>query len=465
MSVEFLRRLPLFAGLTEPDLERLHAEAQTLNLPPNSLVIEEGAPGDALYVLLDGELQISKRAGAHDVKVDVRRPGEVIGEMSLLDNAPRAASVRTLRDSTLLMISKPVFEQMLAISPTAAMAILHTVTARLRQNDALLHEKEKMAGLGTLAAGLAHELNNPAAAVSRAVAQLGDLLPKWQPAMSALDRLALPPHQQATVAALRTTMAERAAAVITLDPLTRSDREGEVEQWLAEHGVAEAWELAPTLVNFGWTLADFAQLGEDFRTEEITVLAQALGLGSGVFSLLDAVAKGSGRISEIVKAVKSYSYLDRAPIQEVDVHEGLDNTLVILRHKLKATLTLTRTYAPNLPRIEAYAGELNQVWTNIIDNALDALGSQPGAELRVTTTCDGDTVVVEIADNGPGIPSEIQSRVFEPFFTTKAPGVGTGLGLNIAYNIIHKHYGEIRLTSHPGLTCFQVRLPIRLPHP
>jgi C4-dicarboxylate-specific signal transduction histidine kinase len=463
MSVEFLRRLPLFAGLAEPDLERLYAEAQTLTLPANASVIEEGDPGDALYVLIDGALQISKRAGAHDVKVDVRRPGDVIGEMSLLDNAPRAASVRTLRESRLLMISKSVFEHVLATSPTAALAILYIVTARLRQNEALLHEKEKMAGLGTLAAGLAHELNNPAAAVRRAAAQLGELLPKWQPAMSALDRLALKPQQEAAVSALRAAMAERASALITLDALTRSDRETEVEEWLADHGVAEAWELAPTLVNFGWTVADFTQLGEDLSTEEITVLAQALGLGSAVYSMLDEVAKGSGRISEIVKAVKSYSYLDRAPVQEVDVHDGLDNTLVILRHKIKPTLTVTRRYAPDLPRIEAYAGELNQVWTNIIDNALDALGQQPGAELNITTSRRDDLVVVEIGDNGPGIPGDIQSRVFEPFFTTKPPGVGTGLGLNIAYNIINKHFGEIRLTSRPGFTCFEVRLPVRMP--
>ncbi len=465
MSIEFLRRLPLFAGLTEPDLERLYAEAQTLHLPPNSLVIEEGAPGDALYVLLDGELQVSKRAGAHDVKVDVRRPGEVIGEMSLLDNAPRSASVRTLRDSELLMISKEMFEKTLANSPTAALAILYTVTARLRQNEALLHEKEKMAGLGTLAAGLAHELNNPAAAVRRAASQLGDLLPKWQPAMSALDRLALNPQQAALLAALRQAMAVRATAVITLDPLTRSDQEGAVESWLTDLGVAEPWELAATLVNFGWTVADFEQLGDAFSSAEISVLAQALGLGSGVFSLLDEVSKGSGRISEIVKAVKSYSYLDRAPVQEVDVHEGIDNTLIILRHKLKTKISVVRTYAPNLPKIEAFAGELNQVWTNILDNALDALSGRDGAELRITTSLQGEAVMVELADNGPGIPDEIQSRVFEPFFTTKAPGVGTGLGLNIAYNIVHKHYGEIRLTSRPGFTCFQVKLPTRLPKP
>jgi signal transduction histidine kinase len=335
--------------------------------------------------------------------------------------------------------------------------------ARLRQNDALLHEKEKMAGLGTLAAGLAHELNNPAAAVRRAVAQLRELLVKWQTAMSALDQLDLNPHQMDDVAALRSALAERVAKPVALDPLTRSDREGVVEGWLDEHGVPEPWQIAPTLVNYGWDVSDFDHLGQHFSAAQISVIAQSLGVSSEVFAVLDEVGTGSERISEIVRAVKSYSYLDRAPVQEVDVHEGLDNTLVILRHKLNKTrITIARNYTPGLPRIEAFAGELNQVWTNILDNAIDALGQQ--GEIKLHTYQDGDLVVVEIGDNGPGIPAEIQSRVFEPFFTTKPPGVGTGLGLNIAYNVVNKHYGEIRLTSQPGDTCFQVRLPVKLPH-
>jgi signal transduction histidine kinase len=462
MSIEFLRQLPLFQGLADADLERLHAQAREETVAPGQAIIVEGETGDAVYVLLDGDLQVTKRAGGHDVKVDVRRPGEVIGEMSLLDNAPRQATVRAITPSRVLIISKDMFDAMLASSPNAAIAILHTVTARLRQNEALLHEKEKMAGLGTLAAGLAHELNNPAAAVRRAVAQLGEQLMQWQGAMSALDRLELDAHQQEDVADLRAAMTARAAEIVSLDTLTRADREAAVEQWLEAHGVATAWELAATLVNYGWTPDDFDHLGEHFTPEQISVIAQALGLGSGVYSLVDEIAKGSERISEIVKAVKSYSYLDRAPVQEVNVHEGLDNTLVILRHKLKqGGIMVVREYAPELPRIEAFAGELNQVWTNIIDNAVDALGDQ--GEIRLRTYRAEDGVVVELADNGPGIPDEIQSRVFEPFFTTKAPGVGTGLGLNIAYNIVHKHYGEIRLTSRPGFTCFQVRLPERLP--
>jgi signal transduction histidine kinase len=461
VSIEFLRRLPLFAALPESDLQTLYTQARTLRVPGHHLLIEEGAPGDALYILISGELEVTKRSGAHDIKLDVRRPGEVIGEMSLLDNAPRSASVRTLTDSELLMISQEVFERVLKGSSSAALAILHTVTQRLRQNEALLHEKEKMAGLGTLAAGLAHELNNPAAAVRRATAQLRELLLKWQRAMSALDALDLDDHQSQHVADLRTSMARRAVEPVDLDPLARSDLEGQVEQWLEAHGVENAWDLAPTLVGFGWAPDDFEHLASHFSSAEITTLAESLGTGSAVYSLLDEVSKGAERISEIVKAVKSYSYLDRAPVQAVDVHEGLDNTLVILRHKLKNNIRITREYAPDLPRIEAYAGELNQVWTNILDNAVDALNGQ--GEIRLRTQLDGDHVLVDLIDNGPGIPPEIQSRVFEPFFTTKPPGVGTGLGLNIAYNIVHKHYGEIQLDSAPGRTAFRVRLPRVLP--
>jgi signal transduction histidine kinase len=230
-----------------------------------------------------------------------------------------------------------------------------------------------MAGLGTLAAGLAHELNNPAAAVRRATSQLRELLVRWQQAMSALDSLQLDQHQEEHVAELRADMARRANKPAELDPVTRSDRESAVETWLEHNGAAKPWEIAPTLVSFDWQVDEFEHLAEHFDEKSLSVIAQSLGIGSAVLALLDEVATGSERISEIVKAVKSYSYLDRAPVQEVDVREGLDSTVVILRHKLsKTTIMVTREYATDLPRIEAFAGELNQVWTNILDNAIDA---------------------------------------------------------------------------------------------
>ncbi len=467
MSIEFLRRLPLFAGLADQDLERLYAQAVQFDLPAGHLLIEEGTPGDALYVLLAGELEVTKRSGAANVKIDVRKPGDVIGEMSLLDNAARSASVQALGPSRVLCLSKDMFEQVLATSPSAAIAILHTVTARLRQNESLLREREKMAGLGTLAAGLAHELNNPAAAVRRAAGHLRELLADWQAATSALEALPLDAQQRAHVQALRASLAERAAEAEALDPLARSDREAEVERWLEERGVADAWDLAPDVVSCGWKPNDLAQMDQRYSASHLSALVRALALETAVAGLLDEIGKGADRISEIVKAVKTYSYLDRAPVQEVDVREGLDNTLVILRHKLKSGIRVQRDYAEGLPPIEAYAGELNQVWTNILDNAIDALqpqveAGQPG-EIRLRTLAEGDRVVVEIQDNGPGIPANIRPRVFEPFFTTKPPGVGTGLGLNIAYNVVNKHYGDIQVSSRPGETCFRVRLPQRLP--
>ncbi|HLF28401.1 MAG TPA: ATP-binding protein [Anaerolineae bacterium] len=460
MSIEFLRQLPLFASLSEADLEWLFHNAEPITIGTGETLIEEGGPGDSLYIVVDGEFEITKRSGQHDIAVALRAPGEVIGEMALLDHAPRSATVRALRDSQLLKIHDDTFHQLLANSPTAALAILHTVVARLRQNEALLHEREKLAGLGTLAAGLAHELNNPAAASRRAALQLREALVEWERVTLELNACSFNPHQAATVHDLRDEIVKRATTPVQLDPLARSDREGDVQGWLEDQAIEPAWELAPTLVSFGWEIDSLDQLTGQFSREHWAAITRWLAAGGSVYMLLDEVSKSAERISEIVKAVKSYAYLDQAPIQEVDVHEGLENTLVILRHKLKPGIQLTREYATDLPHIEAYASELNQVWTNIIDNAIDAMNGQ--GELLIRTYRKDGQVVVELADNGPGIPPEIQSRVFEPFFTTKPPGVGTGLGLNIAYNIVQTHLGQIKVTSRPGETCFQVTLPIQL---
>ncbi len=460
MSVEFLKRLPLFAGLSDADLDWLFQRTEPVSIRAGDVLIQEGGPGDALFIVVDGEFEITKRSGQHDIVIALRAPGEVIGEMALLEPVPRSATVRALRDSRLLKLHRDDFQQLLSTSPSAALAILHTVTGRLRQNDSLLRERDKMAGLGTLAAGLAHELNNPAAAARRSAAQLQGTLADWLRFTGQLSRLALDDRQAAQVDALRDEMARRATTLVDLDPIARSDRESDAQAWLEDRGVDLAWEIAPTLVSFGWGAAALDELAGSFTNDQLPIVAQWLAAGCTAYALLDEVARSAERISEIVKAVKSYAYLDQAPIQDVDVHEGLDNTLVILRHKLKQGVHVTRDYSADLPRIEAYASELNQVWTNIIDNAIDALKGQ--GELRLRTYAKNGSVVVEITDNGPGIPPHIQSRIFEPFFTTKPPGVGTGLGLHIVYNIVQKHLGLIRVTSQPGATCFQVTLPVQL---
>jgi signal transduction histidine kinase len=457
-----LRRIPLFAGLSEEDLERLYQMAETVSVPAGQLVLQEGDPGDALYVVLHGELEITKRQGGQDILLAVSRAGEFLGEMSLLEQRPRSASVRTLRESRLLVISQAAFQTLLSCSPSAPLRILHTLTSRLRNNESVLMQNEKMAALGTLAAGLAHELNNPAAAIRRSAAQLRDALTEREHLAAELSTLTNDPHQAKMISILQEETAKRTTTPVPSDPLSLSDQEDELQEWLEDHSVEQAWELAPVLISFGWEREELERLTEHFSTIQLPVVVQWLAASSSVYGLLEEVGKSAEAISEIVKAVKTYSYLDQAPIQEVDLEESLENTLVILRPKIKPGISIARDYADDVPRIEAYGSELNQVWTNIIDNAIDAVRGQ-GELILCTYAKDNDVIVVEITDNGPGIPPEIQPRIFEPFFTTKAPGVGTGLGLHIAYNIVvHKHHGQIQVASKPGETRFRVTLPIRL---
>src|SRR5829696_1136999 len=456
-----LRRVPLFAGLSEEDLERLYPMAETVSVPAGQLVLQEGDPGDALYVVLHGELQITKRQGGQDILLAVSRAGEFLGEMALLEQAPRSASVRTLQESGLLVISQAAFQTLLSCSPSAPLKILHTVTSRLRSTESALIQNEKMAALGTLAAGLAHELNNPAAAIRRSAAQLRDALAEREKLAAQLHSLAADQHQQESLGALQEEIAERKTIAPVHDPLVLSEQEDELQEWLEDHGVGEAWEFAPVLVASGWDTDEVERLAERFSPTHLPVVVRWLGSGSSVYGLLEEVRQSAEAMSDIVKAVKTYSYLDQAPIQDVDVVESLENTLVLLRPRITAGVNITRDYADDVPRIEAYGSELNQVWTNLIDNAIDAIAGQ--GELTLRAFSAESVVTVEVIDDGPGIPAEIQPRIFEPFFTTKAPGVGTGLGLHIAYNIVvHKHRGQLQVASKPGETCLRVVLPIWL---
>lgn len=459
---DLLKQVPLFTGLSEAELDKLVTMSRQVDLQTGDTLLREGEPGDSMFVVLEGKLQVTKKAGESEVILAERGPGEVMGEMSVLNQAPRSATVRALAPSKLLEVNEDTFFNLMEASPSAARAILHTFAARLSNTEGMLRQSEKMASLGTLSAGIAHELNNPAAAARRAASQLRDQLAEVEKLTEQLDARGLTPSQRAALTALRSEIdhSQNNGNETQLDPLARADLESELQDWLGDRNIPDPWEVAPRLVALRLTPARLEELAKEFTPDELPpVLAWVAAQGNSI-ALLDEIGSSTERISDIVKAVKSYSYLDQAPLQEVDVHEGLENTLMILRHKLKRGITIHREYDRNLPRIQAFASELNQVWTNIIDNAIDAM--QGNGELTIKTEGELDHVCVTICDNGPGMPPEVQARIFDAFYTTKPVGVGTGLGLHISYNIIVlNHKGRITVESQPGRTCFRVSLPVQ----
>ena len=332
--------------------------------------------------------------------------------------------------------------------------------SREKAAERALRQSEKMATIGTLAAGVAHELNNPAAAAQRAAEQLESSFGALQKAQMELRGAQLSGDAEQVLAELNDKVQEAATCPCLLTPLQRSDAEADLEDWLEEHGVQDAWDIAPVLVEGGESLVDLAALRERVGARHLGPVVSWQVSAYRVYRLLEEIRQGTGRISEIVGAMKAYPYLGQAPVQSVDVNEGLRNTLVILRSQLREGVTVKQELAPDLPEIEALGSDLNQVWTNLLDNAVSAMNGR--GQILLRTSHSGDSIVVEIEDNGPGIPEENQSRVFDAFFTTKPPGEGTGLGLNTVYKIIvEKHEGSIHLDSEPGRTRFTVELPLR----
>jgi signal transduction histidine kinase len=327
------------------------------------------------------------------------------------------------------------------------------------QQEMVLRQNEKLAVLGRLSAGMAHELNNPAAALRRGADLLREILPKIQEAHHRLHEQKLSDDQLAQLSQVEHDAIAASAQQQHLNPLERSSQEEALEEWLDERGVSKSWELAPALVDVHLTVDQFAALVEGIGAEYLSALAEWLAATGSANSLLTGIGEGAERISAIVKALKAYVYLDQAPVQSVDIHEGLDNTLIMFQSRLRSNVEVERDYDLSLPRVEAYGSELNQVWTNIIDNALGAMGDQGGLTIR--TRVEGSEAVVEIIDTGPGIAPEILPNIFDPFFTTKPPGHGVGMGLNTAHNtIVNRHKGTIVADSQSSGTRLVVRLPL-----
>jgi signal transduction histidine kinase len=456
IDLQKLREMPLFTGLPEERWRWLCNNLAEVSTRAGEVLVSEGETSAGFFVLLAGEFVITKLSNGQQILVERRIAPTFFGGVSLLTGTLPLTTLKAETQSCGVRLSEPVFRELLMCCESFSKIIFRSVAARYIDLETLVHNQEKMAALGMLAAGLAHELNNPASAVARAADRARQALDLLHDSALAFSRSALP-HEALSV--LDALSRRNATGEFPQGALRQSEAEQMLSVWLARQGGESPWLMAPCLVASGITPDDLRPLAASLNPEQFNAGIRWLGATLELGSIMDEAKRGAARISDIVKAMKSYSYMDQAPQQEVDIHEGIEDTLTIMHHKLKQGVTVKRDYDRCLPRLTVYGSELNQVWTNIIDNAADAMSGR--GDITVRTCRQGDYVVVEITDNGPGIPPEIQSRLFDPFFTTKPPGKGTGLGLDIAYRtVVNRHSGTIRVISRPGETTFQVCLPL-----
>lgn len=420
----------------------------------------EGTPLEGFFVILDGRIQITKVVGESEVVLAEHGPGGFTGELSLLTGEPGPASATAIEPTRVLLLSRDGFREMILACPEVANLILPAMARRVSGIEVMVQQHERMASLGKLAAGLAHELNNPAAAATRAVAQLRENLRFLREGALGLTGSGLSPEHVQCLERLLAGARERLSESLGLSALERADLEDEVCAWLEDLGFDEATALASSLIEGRFSLDDLKEIQGNLPSEAVMPVLRWIGATLGTEVLLRDAERSLGRISKLVKAVKDYSYMDKARYEETDVHAGIEDTLAMLAHPLRP-FKVEKQFDPDAPTICAYGPELNQVWTNLLTNAIDAM--EPGGKIVIATVAEPDHLVVTVTDTGSGMPPEVAARIFEPFFTTKEPGKGTGLGLDIAYRIVTtRHRGTISCVSEPGRgTTFTVRLPIR----
>jgi signal transduction histidine kinase len=450
-----LRRVHAFADLPDDQIAWFLSQSQETHVAAGETYVRQGDPADWMFVILEGQFQWRGEFAGETI-VFSAKAGDVTGVLPFSRMTEFTVTGRAVTDGRVLKFPASLFPELIQKMPELTTRLVALMSDRIRETTRIEQQRDRLVSLGKLSAGLAHELNNPASAAKRATSQLRGMLKKIRNASLELGRRDLTAAQKSEIEKMEASFTQ--PDIVPPDALTISDLEDQIDSLLRSHGQNDLWQLAASLARRNIQPATLESLfaildGDSARAALVRIAASV-----EVASLLHEIESSTSRISDLVGAIKEYTHMDQAPVQNVDIVKSLETTLTILNHKLKQGVVVQRDYERVPLLVNSFGSELNQVWTNIIDNAIDAMHGR--GELRVRTFKDDGCAVVEIGDNGPGISPDVQPHIFEPFFTTKGVGEGTGLGLDTVQRIVKKHRGNIQLSSKPGDTRFQVWLPM-----
>jgi signal transduction histidine kinase len=450
-----LLSVPAFADLPDDQIDWFISQSEEMRLKAGQPYFREGDPADAMFVILEGQLQARGELGGETIVISIK-PGDVTGVLPFSRMKQFTVGVRAITDARIMRFPVSLFPNLIQKMPELTQRLVGLMSDRIRETTRMEQQRDRLASLGKLSAGLAHELNNPASAAKRATSQLREVLKRIRDASHELGRRDLTAAQKSEIEKLEASFVQRDE--VPPNALTISDLEDQIDSLLRSHGQNDLWQMAADLARKNVKPEALESLFANLDADTARAALVRIAASVEIADLLNEIESGTSRISDLVRAIKEYTFMDQSPVQNVDIVKSLETTLTILNHKLKRGVVVQRDYERFPFLVNSFGSELNQVWTNLIDNAIDAMHGK--GELRVRTYRDDNCVVVEIGDNGPGILPTVKPHIFEPFFTTKGVGEGTGLGLDTVQRIVKKHRGNIQVSSKPGDTRFQVWLPL-----